>query len=379
MDAKYDKYWELIVQVLSDEAGPEEKQELQDWLDEAPEHRYIFEKVSRLFEATNKAPVPPVFDRQAGWTSFLHHLRKRRFRRLVISLSGVAAILILSVALFFLYSETPVQKSLIQPGSAKAILIVGNQAPITIDRRSLSITEAGNEIRNDSAGGLVFQNKGIEKTETTYSTLVIPLGGEYKITLPDGTQVWLNSQSELRFPSRFAKDCRLVELKGEGYFKVAKENRRPFLVKTTDAEIKVYGTEFNLHAYEEEKELTATLVNGSISVTPTGREEMKILPSQQLSYFRETRGVSVREVDTELYTSWKDGFYSFENTSLGEIFNYLKRWYMLEVSYTEPSLKEMRFTGAFQKDRPIGYGLNLIRLTCEVNFKIDGNHILVQP
>lgn len=378
MDIKYEKYGELIIQVLCDEATPEEKQELEDWLDRDPEHRHVFDQMSRLFQATNKAPVPPVFDQEEGWTSFLQQIQKRRFRRLLISLSGVAAVLIISVILFF-KGDTTVEEPLIRPGSAKAILIVGNQAPIAIDRRSLSIQNAGNEIRNDSAGGLVFRNKEEKEEEITYSTLVIPQGGEYKITLPDSTQVWLNSESVLRFPSRFTGNRRCVEFKGEGYFKVAKDPEHAFLVKTQDAEIRVYGTEFNLYAYEEEEQLAATLVCGSVSVTPAGGQEVKIIPSQQLSYSRETREISVKEVDTDMYTSWKTGFYSFENVSLEEMFNYLKRWYIFEVTFAEEHLKAMRFTGAFQKDHPISYGLNLIRLTCEVNFTVEGNRIIVLP
>lgn len=379
MDMKYEKYSELIIQVLCDEATPEEKQELEDWLGQDPGHRHVFDQMSRLFQATNKAPFTPVFDQEEGWTSFLQHIQKRRFRRLLISLSGVAAVLIISVALSFFKGDTTAKEPLIRPGSAKAILIVGNQAPITIDRRSLSIQNAGNEIRNDSAGGLVFRNKAEKEEEITYSTLVIPQGGEYKITLPDSTQVWLNSESVLRFPSRFTGNSRCVEFKGEGYFKVTKDPKHAFRVKTQDAEVKVYGTEFNLYAYEEEEQLAATLVCGSVSVTPVGGQEVKIIPSQQLSYSRETREISVKEVDTDMYTSWKTGLYSFENVSLEEMFNYLKRWYIFEVTFAEEYLKAMRFTGAFQKDHPISYGLNLIRLTCEVNFTVEGNRIIVLP
>lgn len=377
MVKEQDLYWELIIQVICGEATPDEEQQLQEWLEVAPENRHLFEKAKRLLSATRKSPVVPVFDEQQGWTSFLQYLRKRSMRRWMVSLSGVAAVLVL---VFFIFrTDRPEQAETIQPGRAKAILIVGNQPPIPVDNRPLSFSDAGNEIRNDSISGLVVHRQNEEAEEIIYSSLVIPKGGEYRITLPDGTQVWLNAESELRFPSRFTGDSRRIEFSGEGYFKVSKDSLHPFRIVTQEAELKVYGTEFNLYAYEEEKEVAATLVRGSISVTPEGGEEVKITPSQRLSYSKETKEISVREVDTQLYTSWKDGLYTFENATLEGIFNYLRRWYAFEVEYTDERLKEMRFTGEFQKDKPISYGLNLIRLTCEVNFTIDENKIIVMP
>lgn len=377
MENGYDTYWELIIQVLCGEADAEQQRQLQLWLEAAPEHRQLFRKAEHLLAATKKRPEQAGFDSGRGWAAFLRRLRKRRLRRWALSWSAAAAVGGILIGSFLTFQQ-PVAPE-IQPGSAKAILVIGDQPPIAVDNHPLTLAQGGNEIRNDSISGLVFHHREENTEKITYSTLIIPKGGEYKVTLPDGTQVWLNAESELHFPSRFTGDCRLVNFTGEGYFRVAKDSLHPFRVLTGDAEIKVYGTEFNLYAYQEEKQLAATLVRGSVSVTPAGQKEVRITPSQRLSYSRETGEISVEEVDTQLYTSWKDGVYTFENTPLREIFHYLKRWYAFEVTYAEERLQDMRFTGEFPKDQPISYGLNLIRLTCDVNFIIEGEQIRVIP
>lgn len=379
-------YWEIITSVVNGEATPEEQQKLDEWMACSEENRRLFEKVRRTMEGITPQHPVPEFDSMAGWDRFLKNIpqerKQRNLRPVWWSAVGCAA----AIALFLLvtpyFSETPVTApEEIQPGSSKAILVVDNQSPIHIGNQSLQLSSGGSKIENDSLSGLSFQSTDEEDAaEITYSKLIIPLGGEYKLTLADGTQVWLNSESEIRFPSAFTGDKREVEFSGEAYFKVATDSTRPFYVKTNDISVKVYGTEFNVRAYHEDPCIATTLVEGRVSVIPAGEEkrEVKIEPSQQLTYSKAGQQIEIREVDVNLYTSWKTGYYTFENTSLKEMFNYLRRWYIFDVTYQDKELENLTFTGEFQKDHPIEYGLELIRLTCEVDFNIDGHHIIVR-
>lgn len=379
MEKKYEKYWELIVSVIKNEAGVTEQEIVKQWLQESPEHQEFFNQTTQIIRSTEEQEKIPSFDQNSGWTKFIQKVEARKRHRLRIYIGSAAAIVLLVSFPFFFRQQPSVQ---IHPGSQKAILILDNGSSINIGNAPINISRANSDIRNDSVSGLSFYVPENKRKETiTYSKLIIPQGGEYKLTLPDSTQVWLNSESEIRFPSRFHSGHREVEFTGEAYFKVAHNPDQPFYVKTSGMNIKVYGTEFNIHAYPDEDITATTLVEGKVSVIPPDdpTHETVIVPSQQLTFNRTDKSMHVKTVDVSLYTSWREGTYAFENASLEDIFNYLRRWYMFDVSYKDEKLRHLRFTGEFQKDRPIEYGLKLIKLTCEVNFKIQGSHILVIP
>lgn len=379
MDKTYEKYWNIIIWVIHGEATPEQEEMIRLWREADPEHERFFRETERLEQTLCRRQAEPSFDAAKGWTALMSRMpRKRELPRSVRYALSIAAVLVLLIGFFNLFTpERP--ENTIRPGSTKAILVLDDGAKLTIGNDPMHIKRTNAEIRNDSATGLSFHiPEGKKEEVVTYSRLIIPQGGEYKLTLPDGTQVWLNSESELRFPSRFSPDKRVVEFSGEAYFEVSHDPHRPFYVKTSGMEVKVYGTEFNLNAYPDQPSVATTLVKGHVAVIPAGEnQEIDVLPSQQLTFSKTDGTIEIKEVDVQLYTSWRIGVYTFENASLQEIFSNIRRWYIFEVDYQEEELRDFRFTCDFQKDRPIIYGLDLIRKTCEVNFKIQGNHILV--
>lgn len=388
MEVQNDKYWDLIVTTLNGESTPSQEEELNQWISASEENRRFYDKARRIILASQKGGTIPVFNTDKAWECVVHNIRtdirKKKLHRFIYYTSAAAAILIILISgLLFLpvkpQQEETIVTADIQPGTKKATLVLDDGSSIAISTEPIAISQAGAEIKNDSITGLSLSNDNSQITneEVKYSKLIIPAGGEYQITLSDGTKVWLNSASELRFPSRFTGNSREVELKGEAYFDVTHNSKKPFIVKTTDMDIKVYGTEFNIYAYENDHKTAATLVNGKLSVKPVNGQEIMIYPSEQASYSRNGQQISIQKVDISLYTSWKDGIYSFENATLEEIMNYIQRWYIFDISYDKESLRSMRFTGEFQKNRPLSYGLELIKLTCEVDFKIDHNNVLV--
>lgn len=388
MEAQNDKYWDLIVTTLNGESTPSQEEELNQWISASEENRRFYDKARRIILASQKGGTIPVFNADKAWECVVHNIqtdiRKKKLHRFIYYTSAAAAILIILISgLLFLpvkpQQEEAIVTADIQPGTKKATLVLDDGSSIAISTEPIAISQAGAEIKNDSITGLSLSNDNSQITneEVKYSKLIIPAGGEYQITLSDGTKVWLNSASELRFPSRFTGNSREVELKGEAYFDVTHNSKKPFIVKTADMNIKVYGTEFNICAYDNDNKIAATLVNGKVSIKPVNGQEVMIYPSEQLSYSRNGQQISIQKVDISLYTSWKDGIYSFENATLEEIMNYIQRWYIFDITYDKENLRNMRFTGEFQKDKPLSYGLELIKLTCEVDFKIDHNKVLV--
>lgn len=377
----------LVIAVLNGEATSEEEGELRAWLEESEEHVQLFDRMRRVVESTRvQDEEAPIFDVERGWDSVRGVLegngKVRRRRSFWMYRVAAAAVVVLFFTMGWWASREKVVEEKVDvadllPGSTRATLFLDDGSMIAVGSEKLSISKDGAVIRNDSLQGLSFQC--VNPTEgMKYNRLVVPKAGEYKLTLPDGTKVWVNSESQLRFPSCFAEDRREVELVGEAYFEVVHDEKKPFLVSTGDVTVKVYGTKFNVNAYSDADRVEATLLDGSVSMTPRGGvKEVFIRPNQQLIYSRSTKDSRVQEVDASLFMAWKDGVYAFDNARLEDMMIYLSRWYAFEVEYEDDGLKELVFTGEIEKDKPLHFGLQLIRLTCEVNFDVDGNKIKV--
>ncbi|SEL35325.1 FecR family protein [Parapedobacter koreensis] len=205
--------------------------------------------------------------------------------------------------------------------------------------------------------------------------LTTPMGGTYRVTLPDGTNVWLNSASTLRYPSRFVEKERVVEFIGEGYFAVAKDNGRPFKVITAGQEIEVLGTEFNISTYDDEPEIKTTLVEGSVRVAPVRghRQQVILRPGQQSVVQGES--VVVREVDIAPYIAWKSGMFHFKQTPLEEMMRQIERWYDVEVVY-KSQVPQEKFGGKMKRNVSLPTVLKLLKAS-EIGFHIEGKKIII--
>lgn len=193
----------------------------------------------------------------------------------------------------------------------------------------------------DSLSGLVYSSRDIVPELVMKHTLKVPRGGEYFVILNDGTKVWLNAETEFRYPVVFGDGERVVELSGEAYFQVNRDEKRPFIVKTGKLQTRVLGTEFNVQAYLGNKE-NVTLVNGRVAVKVDGkRNEVILNPRENVSYSQGKLRVS--EVDIQKYISWKEGYFYYDNERLEDILTELGRWYNFTVTYEDPELKELRF------------------------------------
>ena len=271
----------------------------------------------------------------------------------------------------------------IVPG-VKAELILSTGEKVCLVQKSEFIEgmkETG--IQNDSLAGLNYvgakvQGKDVNE-EVVYNTMQIPVGGFYQLKLADGTKVWLNSLTRLRFPVTFTGEERKVYLTGEAYFEVARDTEYPFIVATDEGmEIKVYGTEFNVDTYRKGVVKT-TLVNGKVGirVRATG-EEVKLTPNQMALFTVATQSVEVENVDPFGAVAWKDGKFVFEDEPIEEIMERLSRWYDVKVFYANESIKKHTFTGIITRFADISDVLHLMEETAVVEFNIQGNIITVK-
>lgn len=276
----------------------------------------------------------------------------------------------------------------IEPGREGAVLTLANGKQIVLDSAlDGAIARQGNaEVVKQ--GGVVAYNvqKGNNNAEITYNTLVTPPGRTYSLMLADGSRVWLNAASSIRFPSAFPGDERMVEITGEAYFEVAKDARRPFKVVTIaarggevqGAEIEVLGTHFNINNYGDELAMKTTLLEGRVRVSTYSRSDQKILaPGEQAIIEKDNEAITInRAVDVEQVMAWKNGYFSFKNADLETILRQAARWYDVEVQFK--ARPAVQFSGKIGRGLTLKEFLDILDET-RVHYTIEGRKLTIIP
>ncbi len=302
-----------------------------------------------------------------------------------------AAIIILasSAAFYMVQREEPKPDQIVEskprktdtpqdamPGSNRAILTLSDGSAIDLDdAQQGELAKQGNiGIQKTNPGELVYAtgNSSEQVHQTLYNTVATPRGGQYLVTLPDGTRVWLNAASSLRFPTAFSGNSRQVTLKGEAYFEVAEDKSKPFLVSINNSQVEVLGTHFNIMGYPDEV-LTTTLLEGSVKFKHNGAEKI-IVPGQAVQLLGSIR---VSEVNTEDAVAWKNGVTTFNNADIRSIMRQISRWYDLDVVY-KGELPERKFTGKIPRTARLSKVLKVLELS-NINFDIEDKRIIVTP
>ena len=315
---------------------------------------------------------------------------KNRIFKIRVWQSAAAAILILLTAGIYYYqnspepvivkTETPRFRNDVAPGNNKAILTLDDGSKIDLDDAKTGIlaSESNIDIKKTGDGQLEY-TAGAQNVKTVkYNILSTPMGGEYQLVLPDGSKVWLNSGSTLRFPTAFIGSERIVELKGEAYFDIAKNPKMPFLVRTNNAmDIKVLGTQFNVMAYDDEKNINTTLVEGSVEVLK-GSEKTNLKPGQEAILNRGSGNIKVAQADLEQAIAWKNGYFIFYNENIESIMRKVSRWYNVDIVY-QGNLNNKDFVGTISRNKNVSELLKMLELTGAIHFSIDGRRITVMP
>ena len=371
---------QIMLAVLAGEATDSEYEALNSWLGESADNQKEYEQIKRLYQTTRLKHKERVFDVNRGWQNvFSQTIAKRKKSQYFYVLRYAAILLAFICTGTYMYTDNKLKfKQADRRNFNQPTLLLADGEQISLNNEAFSINKSNIIIKKDSEDKLTYNYANKSNTATTETNrLIIPRGASYQLVLSDGTKIYLNSDSELTYPSLFNTDTREVTLRGEAYFEVTKDAKRPFIVKTEDVDVKVLGTCFNVMAYESENTVEATLVSGSVCVTANKTERI-ITPNEQFSFNKEKQTIAVATVNTEEYTSWMSGKYIFKNTTLEEILTKLEHWHHINVNFENESLKEIRFSLAIERETPLQQIINIINYTTEAELEIDNNSINVK-
>jgi len=275
-------------------------------------------------------------------------------------------------------ADQPTTPAIIAPGKDGAILTLADGSTMVLDSlgNGTLTTQSGTKVVLNN-GQLSYNNNGNTAVEIAFNTITTPKGRQFRLQLEDGTKVWLNAASSLTYPAAFTGKDRRVEITGEAFFEVAKDQNRPFHVKVNDeTEIEVLGTQFNINSYLNETNISTTLIEGSVQIN-NRNGKTRIIPGQQAQVITGAEEVKVlNNVNTGKITAWKDGVFNFENASLFEVMRQLERWYDIEVEY-DKGVQNYEFFGKMGRDLSLQEVLRGLEMN-EVDFKVEGRRIVVR-
>lgn len=375
----------VLAKYLVNEATEVEIQHIIKWLEE-PDNLKAFKNYIALNHTINQE-----FIRFNSVEAFEKTLKRIEQEKKVVEFPisnlikyGVAASVLLLVSLSFVFNEKPAQ--------TETPIIVDNNIKIGSDKATLTledgadvVLEKGEDYQNtnlSSNGEVLVYKSDNSKKDIAYNYLTIPRGGQFNVELSDGTKVWLNSESKLKYPVKFIDgETRQVELiYGEAYFDVSpSENHKgsKFKVNTLIQEVVVLGTEFNIKAYKDEAQIYTTLVEGKVEIgNDISNEELK--PNQQSTVNVENNHITISEVDVYNEISWRKGVFSFKNKSLKDMMQVLSRWYNIDIEFENNTLKDLKFNGVLSKTQNIENILLTIKTTNDFAYEINQDRILIK-
>ncbi|MDQ1805029.1 FecR domain-containing protein [Chryseobacterium sp. CKR4-1] len=301
--------------------------------------------------------------------------RQSNYKRVVIWTSAAAILLFFSLTLILyryhqsrdLIDETVhVATADIDPGRDQATLSFADGKTLSLD---------GKELKTDRDGTFYLGDKAISENMNKMAILSTPRKGQYKTTLPDGTKVWLNAESSLKFPTQFTGNERQVELIGEGYFEVAHNKSKPFIVSSRGQKVKVLGTKFNINSYDNEPKIQTTLVSGSVELSNTQNETpVKLRPGQQGILYSLSSIFFVEDVDTESFTAWTESDFRFTATPLKEVLRQLERWYDVDVDFK--NVPNIRVNGAISRQKKLSSVLYTLETITDLQFQVTNERRL---
>ena len=388
MEHQYsDRIVRLLQLYLLGDITEEERQELEDWCEEAPRNRKLFEQICQEDLFSKERYVYEKIHDTKAFSVFEKRVRKVSSRSIGNWWKYAAVLLfpILVVGSWKLMHETEqvsiVASSVapIQPGCSQAVLVLDDGRKVFLKEEEEGVISEDKEITvTGEKDRLVYtSSEGKNVDEIRFNELEVPRGGEYKVRLADGTLVYLNSATRMKYPVKFDEKERKVYLSGEAYFEVAKDPERPFFVEMEGVEVRVYGTSFNVNTHQEGN-IQTVLVKGSIGVKvlSSGMESV-IRPGQMAEFKQGNTKVDVKDVNVAVYTDWKDGIFRFENQRLEDILTVLSNWYDVDIFYQTVSVKELHFSGYMERYKDVSVILEAITLSTGVTFSIQGKTIIV--
>ncbi|UKJ08552.1 FecR family protein [Solitalea lacus] len=380
--------WEQVLCALAqgDEINPDRLNQLSDeergFIAELVDKRQLTKAVSQLHE----------IDLQKDWLAVKTQVDRLNASGRVFQLKNwllhYAAVLILPLtilgALYFglknndkiAQSSTVAQKEAGDRG--KATLILGDGKKVELTANQVITNSDGARIRSDSSNALVYESEQNVGDKASYNTLIIPKGGSYKLMLEDGTEIWVNADSRLKYQVNFdvTKTREVFLESGEAYFKVAKNPDKPFIVHNRNMDIRVLGTSFNVNAYS--KSIQTTLVEGKVKISVNNSQNLDLTPGQQASFDELTGSLEKQDVDVYSFVAWKDDIIAFDNVTMEGLMEQIGRLYDYDIQFKDESLKKLHYSGSADKSESVRDVLNIIQRTSNLQFTIKERSIIIE-
>ena len=354
--------------------SPEEKGKLEDWINESEEHRLLFCKIKKQL-SINEIRNYLQTDVEDAWKkvrekTFGAPPVRPRIRPKWLKYAAVVLPVLLSITLWYTWKEEMKNKQA-TVARLNPVLTLDNGEKYQLD------PEEQTEIYVNEAGGGLIYDTTARQEENKYNRIEVPRGSEYWIVLPDGTRVWLNAATELKYPVAFHAKERRVYLKGEAYFEVAPDKNRPFYVETEEVKVRVLGTVFNVNTHYT-RGVRTVLVEGAVALEWGDQKEIRMKPGELADFDRTTTVVTLKEVDVTSYISWKEGYFVFEDEPLEEIMHTLSLWYDKEFLFVGKRSRTLHFSGHIKRYERIETILSAITDVTGVEFRMNGQIILIR-
>lgn len=373
---------QAIENYLAGTASESEKKLVNDWYLSFDDEAVELTQYDHSFREKIRARMHHRLQAEIQAQSPIYSYSRKRTRFLAAAIFA-GAVVCTGIYLFLKNSsskETPVAKAGrlradVLPGDNKATLTLadGTVMPLGGSAKGATAQQGSTQLIFLDSGKLAYKAQA-KNTEVFYNTVTTPRGGQYQLILPDGTKVWLNASSSLRFPTAFPGRERNVVLTGEAYFEVARNKDKPFHVAARDMQIEVLGTHFNVMSYNNESTIKTTLLEGAVKIL-TGNANALLKPGQQATVNSQTAQIKVDAADIDEAVAWKNGLFQFNGDDVGTIMRQLERWYDLEIAYGG-KIPGWRFTGSISRDVPLSQVLKMFEVN-DLHFKVNGNKITV--
>lgn len=392
MKLKDDEIWGIIAaRLCGEEISDSDEEQLGKWLESSENRRVLKQLESYYNEQKIRKDINTDKACRSVFSAIKRHKRTMKLE-LIRWWGAVASIVILGVitATILLHNGTFRHKAVEMAQNDSVVSKPTEVILQLVNGKQISLKENDNfSLRNDCGticnhnGVLSFKSSDSPKKVSVpgekYNILKAPRGKKYKVILPDSTQVYLNAESRLCFPSVFGEKKRCVFLEGEAYFDVKKAENWPFIVETDRIDVKVTGTRFDIKAYKDDENVYATLLAGAVEIVPDELCEMKVAlkPSQQYSLNRKSMQQNVKEVDPSLYIAWIDKMFVFRNQRLGDIMKDLTKWYDAEFVFADKTAADIRISGSIERSKNLTKVLNMIKALDKVKIEQQNEKYVV--
>lgn len=398
MSNNIDRISQLIGKYIVGRISNDELHELMEWVDTTANNKDTFQRITNLRNLENELIRRRMVDhhrplremkQRISQSSKASSLSSSSYRFVKLAVAACAVIFVVAAiwlkmgtGLLFNGGQDVNSEETAGMGVISSIDDITHgetKAQLTLDDGT--VIELGADMKkNEEKIHEASENQSIlSELKQKKLSLSIPRGGEFKVTLEDGTEVWLNAESQLIYPEHFAEDERRVQIKGEAYFKVAKNVEKPFFVESAGQQIRVTGTEFNVNCYAEDQHVFTTLVSGSVALRPINGEggEVILTPGHQAVFDKQQHKAQLRSVDTSVVTSWVKGSFVFEDQTLAQIMRDLSRWYNFQYQFMSPQAANTVFMGTVPRYGDFHDVLTILEKSGSLRFKLENNKLLI--